>query len=82
MASTIGDANRSIAQALDAFDQQARVLRSQWSGAASDAYDTAHREWTARLEEMNRILALADAAVASSADRYASGHQKIKERWS
>jgi WXG100 family type VII secretion target len=74
-------ANTAIATELEALDERVRVLRAGWTGAASDAYDEAHRQWTAQLNAMNKILASASNAAAKSSERYASGRAKIQERW-
>ncbi|WP_314424872.1 WXG100 family type VII secretion target [uncultured Microbacterium sp.] len=81
VAAAVGEANRSIAEALDALDAEVSTLRAAWSGEASDAYDAAQAQWSARLTEMNRILALASGAAANSAERYARGRSKIEARW-
>lgn len=80
-AAAVEEANRSIADALDALEAEVSRLRSAWSGDASDAYDTAQAQWSARLAEMNRILGLAASAAATSADRYGRGQSKIQARW-
>lgn len=80
-AAAVHDANSGIADALDALDAEVSTLRAAWSGEASDAYDLAQAQWSARLAEMNRILALAAAAAANSAERYAQGRSKIEARW-
>lgn len=77
----IEEANRGIADALDVLDTKVTTLRAAWTGEASDAYDAAQVEWTARLAEMNKILAQAAVAGANSADRYARGRNKLRERW-
>lgn len=81
VAAAVDSANRGIVDALDALDTEVSQLRAAWSGEASDAYDAAQAQWTARLSEMNRILGLAAAAADSSAERYGRGQAKIAARW-
>lgn len=51
------DAIRQYAHLLDALDQEVAVLRDKWTGEASDAYDRAQRDWTAKLAALNELLA-------------------------
>lgn len=81
VAGSVSAANTAIATELETLDERVRVLRAGWSGEASDAYDKAHREWTARLTAMNKILASASNAASKSSERYAAGRVKIEERW-
>lgn len=53
---SLAQASRGIDEDLTALDEKVSKLRSEWSGEASDAYDHAQREWTASLQELNRIL--------------------------
>lgn len=39
------------------LDQKVASLRGVWTGAASDAYDVAHREWAQQLSELRELLA-------------------------
>ena len=51
------DAIRQYANLLDALDQEVSTLRDKWTGEASDAYDRAQREWSAKLVALNELLA-------------------------
>ena len=81
LATRIATANRAIADTLDALDGEVNVLRSEWRGEASEAYDNAHRQWSAQLDEMNRVLARAALAADNSGKRYHSGRAKIEGLW-
>jgi WXG100 family type VII secretion target len=48
---------RGLEDELTALDDEAARLRSSWSGEARDAYDGAHRVWSAELAEMKDALA-------------------------
>lgn len=74
-------ANADIGAVLEALDREAQSLRAGWSGEASAAYDRAHAQWTARLREMNRILALSSRSAGNAATRYGEAKRKIEERW-
>ena len=47
----------------------------------AEAYDNAHRQWSAQLDEMNRVLARAALAADNSGKRYHSGRAKIESLW-
>ncbi|WP_159501998.1 WXG100 family type VII secretion target [Microbacterium sp. 18062] len=53
---SLAQASREIGEDLATLDEKVSNLRSEWSGEASDAYDRAQRQWTANLQELNRIL--------------------------
>lgn len=45
-----------IRSELEQLDAEVSKLRESWSGAAQQAYDRAHREWTQSLTQMNELL--------------------------
>lgn len=75
-------ASSGIADELDRLDAEVETLRASWDGEAALAYSTAQAQWTARLTEMNRILALAVRAMSSTAERQSQTRAKISARWS
>lgn len=81
-ASALNDANSGIADELDRLSVQVETLRSTWDGEASLAYSTAQAQWTARLTEMSRILALAVTAMSKTAERQSQARAKISALWS
>lgn len=59
-----------IQQELDELDARVGTLRGAWTGEASDAYDTAQREWTLHLTNMRALL-----------DDYGTRLQRINDRY-
>ncbi|WP_417540149.1 WXG100 family type VII secretion target [Microbacterium maritypicum] len=51
---------RSFEHALDTLDAEAKTLQAAWSGDARDAYERAHREWSAAIHGMKALLAEAN----------------------
>ncbi len=49
-------ANAAIDASLARLDRRLSVLRSSWTGDASDAYERARQEWTASIARRNRML--------------------------
>jgi len=65
-------ARRSLDDTLERLGAQVRALEGNWDGAARLAYSAAQREWTASLDELNRILGLIAQRTAGIADDYVS----------
>lgn len=68
---------QGIAEELRTLDEKVARLRGEWSGDASDAYDSAQREWTACLDEMGRILQEYSERVSDIDARYRQATQTI-----
>ncbi|GAB3607797.1 hypothetical protein GCM10027413_32060 [Conyzicola nivalis] len=77
----IQGANADIRRSLEALDATVGSLRSQWTGSASDAYDSAHREWVQTLDAMNAILAESAGVVASAAERGRATQASVRAKW-
>ena len=77
----ISAANQNIRSALTRLDDEALALRSAWSGDASDAYDKAHREWTATLAELNAVLAEITRTTADITQRHRAAEKKVQGNW-
>jgi early secretory antigenic target protein ESAT-6 len=77
----IRDANAGIRGSLERLDNNVDTLRGEWTGAASEAYDAAHREWVATLERMNGILAQSAQVVASAAERGRATQKSVQAKW-
>lgn len=48
---------RGFEHELDALDAAATPLKDAWSGDAQNAYERAHREWSAAIRNMKSVLA-------------------------
>ena len=57
LASILALAVRALEDELATLDTAVDHLRGSWNGAACEAYDRAHREWTASLTGMKDALA-------------------------
>ncbi|KJL48431.1 hypothetical protein RS84_01190 [Microbacterium hydrocarbonoxydans] len=47
---------RRIAIVLENLDRESKLLQSDWTGEARDAYRVAHAQWTAAQHAMNDVL--------------------------
>jgi WXG100 family type VII secretion target len=77
----IQSANAGIRETLSTLDSSVDALRGQWSGSASEAYDTAHRDWVATLDNMNSILAESARVVASATERGRATQRSVQAKW-
>ncbi|MFF1539701.1 WXG100 family type VII secretion target [Microbacterium sp. NPDC058269] len=48
---------RGLERELDALDAAATQLKDTWTGDAQNAYERAHREWSAAICDMKTLLA-------------------------
>jgi WXG100 family type VII secretion target len=70
-----------IQNQLDQMDSALQPLRADWTGSASEAYQTAKTQWTQAITDMKQLLAEIGTAVSSSHDDYRAGEQKNTGRW-
>lgn len=70
LASQIRSGASGIQSQLDELDSEVSKLKAQWSGAAQDAYNTAHAQWTQSLQSMNELL----QRIASATDEISQGY--------
>jgi WXG100 family type VII secretion target len=66
---------------LDQMDSALQPLRADWTGSASEAYQTAKTQWTQAITDMKQLLAEIGTAVSTSHDDYQAGEQKNTARW-
>jgi len=78
----IGDANNSISASLDHLDDQVRTLKGEWSGEASEAYESAHAKWLKTISDMNSILSRIHSATGSITALHRSAERDVKQLWS
>lgn len=70
-----------IQSQLDQMDGSLQPLRADWTGSASEAYQTAKTQWTQAIGDMKQLLADIGNAVSTSHDEYHAGEQKNTGRW-
>jgi early secretory antigenic target protein ESAT-6 len=70
-----------IQSQLDQMDSALQPLRADWTGSASEAYQTAKTQWTQAITDMKQLLAEIGAAVSSSNDDYQAGERTNTARW-
>lgn len=70
-----------IQSQLDQMDSSLQPLRADWSGSASEAYQSAKSQWTQAINDMKQLLAEIGSAVSNSHDEYHAGEQKNTGRW-
>ncbi|MGF1662898.1 MAG: WXG100 family type VII secretion target [Kineosporiaceae bacterium] len=75
-----GSAGR-IRGRLDQLDSELAPLRSDWTGAASEAYQVAKAEWTKAITDMQQVLTQLGAAVSASNTEYQATERANQSRW-
>ncbi|MFT4258229.1 WXG100 family type VII secretion target [Microbacterium sp.] len=56
MVALMANTGKNIATILENLDRESKLLQSDWTGEARDAYRVAHAQWSAALQEMNDIV--------------------------
>jgi early secretory antigenic target protein ESAT-6 len=75
-----GSANQ-VQGRLDQLDAELAPLRSDWTGAASEAYQHAKSEWTKAIGDMQLLLTQIGSAVSTSNTEYRSAERLNQARW-
>jgi early secretory antigenic target protein ESAT-6 len=75
-----GSANQIRAR-LDQLDRELAPLRSDWTGAASEAYQVAKTEWTRAITDMQQLLQQVGTAVTTSNSEYQAAERANQGRW-
>jgi WXG100 family type VII secretion target len=81
LAETLAAAAGRISEILSTLGAEVSSLRSQWTGDASDAYDSAHASWTKDLTQMTAMLDEVSAAVGTAHNRYRTAETGNVQRW-
>lgn len=76
------DAVQHFTQLLEVLDQEVSTLRGRWTGEASDAYDRAQREWTAKLTALNELLAEHRHTTVRAQEIFQDARRKNEALWS
>ncbi|GAA3594709.1 hypothetical protein GCM10022198_18170 [Klugiella xanthotipulae] len=74
-------ATREIREILAALDVAVSTLRAEWTGAASDAYDRAQRDWTCELAAMNDTLERLSDRVENANQNYQETERSNIRMW-
>ncbi|MEL4319802.1 WXG100 family type VII secretion target [Leifsonia sp. YIM 134122] len=67
---------------LDDLERRAAVLRTEWSGEASDAYDRAHRDWDRSIRIMEKAARDVSAVAHSGTKRFRAMDEAHARVWS
>jgi len=75
-AGDIGQGASRIESKLNDMDQALSPLKSEWDGAAKEAYAEAKQKWTQAITDMKLVLAEIGNAVQTSNEDYRDGDKK------
>ncbi len=81
LATALRGAQQSIADELATLEEKARLLRGQWTGEASRAFDRARAEWTVELRRMGAVLGEAVALAESGAEAHRATEARVAGLW-
>ncbi|MFC4224038.1 WXG100 family type VII secretion target [Lysinibacter cavernae] len=81
MQHALGESTNYIGQILQDMDEQVRLLRSQWSGDAADAYELSKREFLFNLDGMHLSLGRFSDAVGESNRLYSDVEKTNANLW-
>lgn len=71
-----------IGTQLDHLNDAAAKLRSQWDGAARDAYDTAQHQWQNAMNALHTILRTANTANRHTGETLTKTDTTAEHLWS
>ena len=74
-------ASKNIALILDDLDHQSRLLQTQWTGEAREAYRAAHNQWSAAQQAMNEVLHELARRLANSNQHSIDAHTLAVDVW-
>lgn len=80
-AADIQGSARQIEGRLSQLDGELAPLRSDWTGAASEAYQVAKAQWTRAITDMQQLLAQVGSAVSTSNAEYQAAERANQGRW-
>lgn len=74
-------ASKNVALVLDELDRESKLLQSQWTGEAREAYRAAHNQWTAAHQAMNEVLRELARRLASTNQHSIDAHTLAVDIW-
>lgn len=77
----LAQAESTVRKILGELEGRASQLRGQWTGAASDAYDTAQAKWSQSADELTTILAATVSGLSAAKARYVAAEKANATRW-
>lgn len=80
-AADIASGARGLESRLDRLESELAPLRSDWTGAASEAYQVAKVEWDRATADINTLLSDLGRAVAQSNTEYQNAENQNRNRW-
>lgn len=81
LATSLRGAQQSIADELAGLEEQVRLLRGQWTGEASRAFERARSEWTVELRRMGAVLGEAVALAEGGAGAHRATEARVAALW-
>ncbi|WP_314428396.1 WXG100 family type VII secretion target [uncultured Microbacterium sp.] len=79
---SLADAAQCIRELLDSLEADISELNDLWTGQANEAYDRAHREWSACAADMHSALVSAATAAARAQARTRDAEAQVAALWS
>lgn len=77
MAADLGTADAALRGRLEELSANLRrIFGAGWEGRSREAFDVAHTQWTARIAQMQQIIAAARTSVLTSQQNYAAGDRR------
>jgi WXG100 family type VII secretion target len=67
---------------LEELDSQVKAVRSEMDGQAIEAYDTAHRQWMTKVNEMREVLGMGSKTLGQVAMNYTQVDGNEQAKWS
>jgi early secretory antigenic target protein ESAT-6 len=80
-ASDVSGAASGIQGRLDQLDSELAPLRADWTGSASEAYQSAKAQWSAAMLDIHALLAQVPGMVNQSNADYQSAESTNTGRW-
>lgn len=71
----------AMRELLDGMVAHLRPLESEWTGAASQAYQERKREWDTEITEMVDLLGVLSGTVATSGQTYKATEADVRSAW-
>jgi WXG100 family type VII secretion target len=73
--------SENIALVLDELDRESKLLQTQWTGEAREAYRAAHAQWSAAHQGMNQVLRELTRRLANTNQHSIDAHTHATDIW-